>query len=388
MAEQVMGKKYTPATKVVEIKNQLPSKSLPHLLVVDDENGPRQALRMLLKEEFVVHLASTVAQALEKLETLPIELVITDIRMPNQSGVDLLQQVKESRPDVQVIIYTGYGQLETAMKAVEFGAFSYVEKPFDNDAMLKIVRAGQAKFHEEQDRRAMEYLTLEASRFETLGHLVSGVMHDMASPLTVLRSQIELLTINHNRPDIKVRLASMQTQVEHCADMARSTLEFLRHESDAALPLSVNDVLESCLELTRSVLREVHVEVRQNLSNELPQIRADLVLIRQAILNIITNACQALESTDGDRRLHIKTWSEDTNVCISFEDSGLGVNPANRDTIFEVFFTSRGRAGTGLGLSVVKNVMSRCNGSVSLEDGQDTGAYFVLRFPAYISEPR
>lgn len=384
MATHVMKNKQIPPTKVIQIENQPPTRSLPHVLVVDDENGPRQALRMLLKQEFVVHLADSAPQALDKLASLPIELVITDIRMPKQTGVDLLQQVKERRPDVQVIIYTGYGQLETAVKAVEYGAFSYVEKPFDNNSMLEIVRAAQTKFREEHDRRALEYLALEASRFETLGRLVSGVMHDMASPLTVLRSQIELLTINHNRPDIQARLSSMKTQVEHCSDLARSTLEFLRHDSDAALPMSINDVLESCLELARPVLREVHVEVEQKLSNELPQVRADLVLVRQAILNIIMNACQALENIDGDRRLWIKTWSEEGHVCMSLEDSGLGVSPENRDTIFDAFFTSRGKAGTGLGLSVVKNVMHRCNGSVRLQDGEGTGACFVLRLPAHI----
>src|SRR5690606_547027 len=95
--------------------------SRPQVLVVDDEYGPRKALRMLLKEEYDVHIADGAEPALEILRTEPIELVITDVRMPKVTGVDLLREVKEINADIQVIIITGYGQLETAMKAVEYG---------------------------------------------------------------------------------------------------------------------------------------------------------------------------------------------------------------------------------------------------------------------------
>ena len=102
------------------------------VLVVDDENGPRQALRMLLKEQYEVFLAPDVPAALDIVDREPIDLVITDLRMPKRSGVELLREVKAAHPDVQVLIVTGYGQLETAMKAVEYGAFAYFEKPYDN----------------------------------------------------------------------------------------------------------------------------------------------------------------------------------------------------------------------------------------------------------------
>ena len=148
--------------------------------------------------------------------------------MPEKSGVDLLREVKQIDSDIQVIIFTGYGQLETAMKAVEYGAFAYMEKPFDNSVMLDMVRSAHAKHRQEKERRMFEKLALEASRFETLGRVVSGMMHDMGTPLTVINSHIELLLMKPDRDDLLKRLETMKSQVQYCADLARSTMNYLR----------------------------------------------------------------------------------------------------------------------------------------------------------------
>src|SRR5690606_29183709 len=98
------------------------------ILIVDDENGPRQALRMLLKEEHDVFLAEDVAKAQDLLRSEPIDLVITDLRMPKQSGVELLRWTKNQYPETEVIILTGFGELDSAMNAVEYGALAYIVK--------------------------------------------------------------------------------------------------------------------------------------------------------------------------------------------------------------------------------------------------------------------
>ena len=280
---------------VVTERPAIGTRQLPHVLVVDDENGPRQALRILLKEEFTVHLASNVPEGLAILEHEPVELIITDIRMPKQSGVDLLRQVKASKPDIQVIIITGYGHLDTAVKAVEFGAFAYIEKPFDNDAMLQTVYAAQDRFRAERERHALEQMALEASRFETLGRLVSGMMHDMGSPLTVLCSQIELLLINPHRDDICSRLTTMKAQVQHCSDMARSTMDYLRTDEHDDVSWRLNSVVVSSLDIAASMLKERNVSLERDFGASLPASIGQLVLVRQALLNPITNACPAME---------------------------------------------------------------------------------------------
>lgn len=356
--------------------------AISHVLIVDDENGPRQALRMLLKEDYAVHLAPNVAEALDLLKQEPIGLVITDLRMPEQSGVDLLRETKRVRPDIQVIIFTGYGQLETAMKAVEYGAFAYVEKPFDNDVMLDMVKSAIRKHQHERERHTFEQLALEASRFETLGRLVSGMMHDLGTPLTVLSSHIELLMMNPDRDDLLRRLDTMKGQVQYCAEMAKSTMNYLRHDANPSRTVDLNEVLMMCLKFAAPLLREQRVDLEQELEETLAPMNCDVVLMRQAIMNIITNACQAMSTQENERNLNITTWAEGDRVCLSIEDSGPGIPEELRESVFETFFSTKGQSGTGLGLGVVRNVMRRFNGTVDLQNGRHgSGACFVLRMP-------
>lgn len=358
------------------------SSSRSHVLIVDDENGPRQALRMLLKEEYEVHLASGVAQALEILQETSIELIITDLRMPEHSGVDLLRASKKYDADIQVIIFTGYGQLETAMEAVEYGAFAYLEKPFENDVMLDMVKSAQEKYQVERERRAFEDLALEASRFETLGRVVSGMMHDMGSPLTVLSSHIELLMMNPDRDDLLKRLGTMKSQVQYCAEMTKSTMNYLRSDGKTSKRVDLNEVISTCAKVAAPLLRETNVTLEQDVARDLPAVICDEVLMRQAVMNLLANACQAMSEQEGKRSLYVASWTEDGEVCLSIEDTGPGIPKDLRESIFESFFSTKGQSGTGLGLGVVRNVMRRFNGTAALEDGRKgRGARFVLRVP-------
>lgn len=362
--------------------------SRPHVLVVDDENGPRQALRMLLKEDYEVHIADGAKAGLEIVREEPIELVVTDVRMPKVTGVDLLREVKEINTDVQVIIMTGYGQLETAMKAVEYGAFAYLEKPFDNQVMLDMVRSAQRKFRIERERRTFEKLALEANRFETLGRIVSGTMHDLGTPLTVLSSHIELLLLNPDRDDLTKRLETMKSQVQYCAELSRSTMSYLRHDKSGAAQ-SLNTILESCFKVARPLLREHQVDLQTHLEPSLSASHCDVVTMRQAAMNIITNACQAMsESKTESRTLHVTTWTEDGHACLSIEDNGPGIPEKEREAVFETFYSTKGEAGTGLGLGVVQTVVHQAEGSVTLEDGRyGSGANFVIRIPIAKDSP-
>ena len=352
------------------------------VLVVDDENGPRQALRILLNETHDVGLASSVTEALAILEHDPFEVIVTDVRMPKLSGVDLLSAVKKAQPDVQVIILTGYGQLETAMKAVEYGAFAYIEKPFDNETMLRQVAAARERFRMERDRRALERLALEANRFETLGRVVSGLIHDLGTPLSVIGSQVELLLREPTQEGVEKRLQAMRSQVSLCTEIVRSTMSFLRPQPEQFTRLNINDVVASCLEVGYPLLRGQSVKVSQMLSNDLPRFKGDFVLVRQAVLNLITNACHAMAHQPEKQELHFRTWAEANQVFLSVQDTGPGVPSSHRESIFATFFSTKPGQGTGLGLSVVKNVMRRHGGDVRLGDGEGRGAEFILSFPA------
>lgn len=352
------------------------------ILIVDDENGPRQALRMLLKEEYRVLTADGVAAAMAFLEHEVIDLIITDLRMPDQSGIDLLRHVRERFPGAEVIILTGYGQLGTAVQAMDFGAFAYMEKPFDNNQMLARVRASLAKRREMLEHRALEELAFQANRFETLGRLVTGTMHDLGTPLSVIGTHIEMLLRNPDRPDLDARLKTMSAQVDHCTDIVRTTMNYLRQTPGKRTPYSLNTVATACLDVARPILTKQEILTEMTLDPDLPMLTGEIALVRQAVLNLVTNASQAMQGMPAPRVIRVHSWQEPGWVCLSVEDNGPGIPKEFRFRIFDALFTTKAERGTGLGLSVVKHVMEHHGGDVTFEEPDNgVGARFVLRFP-------
>ena len=112
------------------------------ILVVDDEQGPRESLRMILKDDYEVYTAASGEEALKKMVEKQIDVVALDIKMPKTNGLKLLQNIKKSVPDVEVFLITGFPSVSTAVEAIQSGAYDYVIKPFDRDAVQAVVRRG------------------------------------------------------------------------------------------------------------------------------------------------------------------------------------------------------------------------------------------------------
>ncbi|MFH1858624.1 MAG: response regulator [Candidatus Omnitrophota bacterium] len=112
------------------------------VLIVDDEEGPREALRMILKDTYEVLTEERAERAPDRILKENVDVVALDIRMPGINGMELLQNIKKTNPDVEIFLVTGYPSVSTVIEALQFGAYDYVIKPFDQQAVLNVVRRG------------------------------------------------------------------------------------------------------------------------------------------------------------------------------------------------------------------------------------------------------
>jgi putative two-component system response regulator len=117
----------------------------PKIMIVDDELGPREALKMILRDDYEVFTAGSGTEALGYLDSGEFDLIILDIRMPDINGIDLLAQVKNKVPETEVVMITAYASVETATNALRQGALDYLIKPFDCSAVKEVVGKGLAR---------------------------------------------------------------------------------------------------------------------------------------------------------------------------------------------------------------------------------------------------
>src|SRR5919199_1894076 len=131
---------------------------LPRILIIDDEMGPRESLRMLLKPSYQVHTAENVEAGIRLLEDKRPDTIVMDIRMPGTSGIDGLRRIREIDPHLSVIMLTGFGALETAQEALRLGANDYINKPFDAVQMREVISRNveRTRVHRKSETAARE----------------------------------------------------------------------------------------------------------------------------------------------------------------------------------------------------------------------------------------
>lgn len=149
----------------------------PKIMIVDDELGPREALKMILRDDYEVITASSGAEALNYLETGEFALVILDIRMPDINGIDLLALVKSKSPETEAVMITAYASVETATNALRRGALDYLIKPFDSNAVKAAVKKGLVRRTRQAAllKRQSELQVVNASLREKIENARQGI---------------------------------------------------------------------------------------------------------------------------------------------------------------------------------------------------------------------
>lgn len=174
------------------------------VLVIDDEAGPRESLRMVLKPDYEVLLADHVDRGMELLRDHQPDVVVMDIRMPGKSGIEGLRELRRIDSQVSVIMLTGYGALETAQEAIRLGANDYLKKPFDIAQILETIERNANRTRLERRKlKALEELqslnsrlneeVMAKSHLASVGEASAEFAHDLRNPLMVVMGYCDLL---------------------------------------------------------------------------------------------------------------------------------------------------------------------------------------------------
>jgi two-component system, sensor histidine kinase and response regulator len=395
------------------------------LMVVDDEEGPRQSLRIVFKDEYNILMANDGIQAIQLTKLHHVDAAILDIRMFGMTGVELLERLKAVDANIEVIMLTAYETLETARQALRCGACDYLNKPFDISTMRAAVSKAmerralsdevQANQHILEDLKTEIHKQRETQEMiRTRGEIYASIIHDINGPLTIISGFIE--TINQQLSDaprlegqdlssIKERLERITRQVNNCIEISRRYLRFLREGQNEANLVAVNLILSDVIQLLRH-----HRSATGHQVNAEPLATEAFVQINgteliQILLNLGINALQASSTThrveiicqrldqplnlenfqDGPESRLIKSESfKNTGqlLSITVADNGPGIPAEILPRIFEPYFTTKAVGqGNGLGLSIVARLVKEARGAIHLKTKVGHGTSFTIYLP-------
>jgi len=405
--------------------DESPTLPLPGLLIVDDEEGPRQSVRILFKKDFEVQVASEGRTALEMAQERAPAVAILDIMMPGMNGIEVLEGLKAIDPSIQIIMLTAYETLDTARQALRLGACDYLNKPFDMTAMRESVARALEKHHVARGitdthhklELLQQQLMEQRMKEETMRgkeEIYLSVLHDLNNPLTVISSFIQmihrsLLTTNSLEGDqlqaMRSQVSKLTGQVGFCVDVARRYTNLLHPNEDDVASVSVAQVMRDTAALlgkpAAGAGHVLEVEPFEKLWNAAMH-GTDLL---QVLLNLVSNAMQCSEAPHTivmRAKLHpngIQTAECENNaserwiasqefealapvVAIEVVDNGPGIPASAMPKLFDTRYTTKAVGkGSGLGLSIIRRLVLSARGAVRLRTKPGSGSVITVYLP-------
>lgn len=410
------------------------------ILVVDDEVDLEPLLRQRLRKkirakEFELIFARSGKEALEKIKSdRTIDMVLTDLSMPEMDGLTLLNKLREIDENIKAVVISAFGDLKNIRAAMNCGAFDFITKPIDFDDL--IITINKTLAYVKQIRETLLRLQqaqlqlIQHEKMAVLGQLVAGLAHEMNNPLASIKGSVFLVSdaaqklinylqvyqerfpnscneiaqygedinLEHVINSLPRMLVIMGGSTERLIDISNSLRTFSRGDTESKVLANIHEGIDSTLMILQHRLKANNKRPGIRIVKEygdIPKIKCYLGQLNQVFMNILANGIDACEEDNLARpfeeieanpnRIAIETklTKDKQKVLIKIKDNGTGMTEEVKSRMFEQLFTTKpvGK-GTGLGLSISRRIVEEIHGgSLSCTSRLGEGTEFAIAIP-------
>ncbi|MFC1901485.1 ATP-binding protein [Chloroflexota bacterium] len=373
------------------------------IIVVEDEQGARTILCGLLEDAgYRVIGVGKRAEAMQAIQQTPFDAIVTDIRLPDVGGMEILELAKETNPDAAVIMMTGYASMETAVDAVNQGAYAYFVKPVNPDELkTTIANALRQQRLSQENKRLVDSLQHSNKLLHDANEelkkatqaksaFMANMSHELRTPLNVIIGFSELMldevpgAINEEQ---RQSLNDILSSGKHLLALINDILDLSKIESGKMELKLRNFSLLNLTEAMKRVMTPMLTPKKQNLEIDVKEVAAiaygDKDKLRQVLHNLLSNATKF--TPDGGQ-LRVEATSNDDFSQVSVTDSGVGIPAEDQEKIFEPFCQldnslTREKGGTGLGLAIARQIVESHGGRIWVNSKYGRGSRFTFTLP-------
>ena len=348
------------------------------LLIIDDEDIVLKSCRRILNEtNYEIDTATSGTDGLEQMELKDYDVVITDLKMPGISGIDVLRTIKKNKPNTLVIIFTGYASVESAREALKLGAFDYIPKPFTPEEFRDVVEnAVNARGNSAQAKML---------------DLMAIVSHELKSPVSVVHTTAETLHKGYFGkldPGQETVLETIIRNCQYLEDIIRNYIDLSKMELDDLKSFKkeidlVDEVVEPVLNIPEyhNNIKGMRIVTHYRIK---PIVSGDPNLLKIVISNLVNNAIKyGYEKTP----IEINVYEEGNTIITSILNRGVGISEYDiKNKLFKRFSRLRqegteGAKGSGLGLYICKKIIAMHNGKIWAESVLGEWTRFSFNIP-------
>lgn len=379
-------------------------------LIVDDEQSILDSVRRLCrKEDFKVYTAKSPEEALQLMQEHDIQVVLSDQRMPNASGIEFLAMLRARYPDVVRVLITGYSNVEHVVDAINQGhVYRYVAKPWDPDELRVILRQCFERWEGRQERATLmreleqrnEELLHKNEELKTLDRVknvfLEVVSHELNTPTAVILGYAHLLRrelAGSENPIVVKAIEGIDHGGRRLKNIAHRMFKLVDDDNTSPLDLEAINLSDFFDELYTQVspFLERRGQTLRIECDRAATVTADRGKMQDILVNLVMNAIKF--SPDGYTiTLHAEVTPQ--HVIIAVTDDGIGISEADREQIFHPFFSTFdsqyhssgdfefGKRGMGLGLSIARRFAEMHGGNIEASSTEGDGATFVVTLPS------
>jgi signal transduction histidine kinase len=378
------------------------------LLLIDDEEGIRKVLGLSLRDAgYEVLLAADGEQGLELFQKESPKIVLTDIKMPGLDGMEVLRRIKSLSSDTEVIVITGHGEIELAIEALQCEASDFITKPIHDEALFIALRRAKEKlawkslarkYNEDLEARVreatgelmrMQKELVRSERLAATGQTVAGLAHAIKNILGGLKGGRYMVNQGFALNEMKYLKDGwdmVERNIEKVVGLTRDLLNYCREREPDRKRVNPNDLVREVYTLYQEQAKQKRIQMTLDLDPEIGPADLDPQGIQEVLNNLVMNAMDACSLGDGtvqDAEIRIKSRSlPEKRILLEVKDNGLGMDQETRQKIFNIFFSTKGSKGTGLGLLISQKIVQEHGGEICVDSEPRKGSVFQVILPA------
>jgi signal transduction histidine kinase len=365
------------------------------ILLVDDEKDIRDVLRLPLTDlGYDIQEAEDGEEALRLFERLQPPMILTDIKMPGMDGIELLQKAKQINPEVEVIMITGHGDMDLAVRSLKFDATDFITKPINVDVLeIALRRAAERILTREKLKeytRNLERLVAEKSELQShlssLGLMLGSISHALKGLLTGLDAGVYMVDgglAKGNGALVQEGWEIVKQRVERIRKVVLDILFYSKKRELKRERMNPAVLAEEVAAAVTGKLAETGIFFVKEFEPGSNEVEVDPAYVQAALLNILENAIDACLTEGGRRPSKVVFGLRRRKDRLEFDilDNGIGMDSATQEKLFTPFFSSKGDKGTGLGLFIANKIIEQHGGQIEVSSAPGRGSLFRVMIP-------
>jgi signal transduction histidine kinase len=352
------------------------------ILYIDDERHNLYAFRAAFRIEFEILLAESAAEAREILKEKVVPIIIADQRMPRETGIEFFESIKDQYPFTMRILLTGYTDIQAVISGVNVGnIFRYLQKPWNEEEIQAAVHAA-FDVYDSRVQLIEKQKELEKA-YNELDKFVYSASHDLRSPLMSILGIIKLARIEQDQSATDQYFNMIEDSVNRLDEFIKNIISYYKNnriENDITA-IDIRLLSEEIIEANR--YQELAKNIKFELDVQQPvSFRSDILKLKIIFNNLVSNAIKYQVATKADKKLWIHILVTQEGARIEIGDNGIGIAITEQENIFKMFFRATSHNfGSGIGLYIVKDAVSRLNGKIYVDSEVGRGTIFRIDLP-------